>query len=190
MTFPKEQMREKEKEAKTLEGRFARKFDDLQMAREMRNPTAFDELGRSIEILFKAIPRLYTELIEEKEKLDAELETVFEEIQERAESANDVVSREAILNNRSYQAQWAYRESYEELLIDLLQKYGLISIKNPKYSSIESDASTAVTEEPEEIESIEKEEEKPKKKPKKKSKKKPKLSIKRKKKKEQTNFDI
>lgn len=191
MAFPKEQMREKEKEATTLEGRLARKFDDLQMAREMRNPTAFDELGRSIEVLFKAVPRLYDELMEEKDELDEELDTVFADIQQRAENANDVVSRDAIMNNQSYQAQWAYRETYEELLIEKLQKYGLISIKNPKYSMIESDASTAVVEEPEEVEvEPEEEEEEEKPKPKPKSKKKPKLSIKRKKQNEQTNFDI
>ena len=185
MAYPKEQMREKESVPTTLEGRLASKFDDLQIAREIRNPTAFDELGRSIEVLFKGIPKAYEELMKQKEELDEELEGIFQGIQERAEQASDVVYRDAILKNQSYQAEWIYREAYEELIMETLQKFDLIPIKSPKYASIESTPSTSVMQEPEPEE--EPEEPEPTLKPK--PQKKPKLSIKRKQE-DNTKFNI
>jgi len=190
MAYPKEQMREKQKEATTLEGRLAKKFDDLQMAREYRDPNAFDEIGRSIEVLFKAIPKAYEELMEEKEDLGTELEEVFADIQERADGANDIITKETMLSNQSYQAQWAYRESYEELIIEKLQKFDLIPINNPKYASIESDGTVAVEEPEEDKEVVEVEEVEEELKPKKKPKMKPKLSVKRKVSNDDTDFDI
>ena len=193
MGYPKEQLREKESTPTTLEGRLARKFDDLQLAREMRNSEAFDELGRSIEVLFKAIPRIYEELMQEKEELDKEVEAVYEDIAKRAEEASDIVYRDAIIKNESYQTEWAYREAYEELIMDKLQKFDLIPIRSPKYSALESTASTSVMIDKEEEEQ-EEQEEKPqpeKEKPKQKAKK-PKLSIKRKNKSinDNDNFEI
>ena len=187
MAYPKEQMREKESVPTTLEGRLASKFDDLQLAREIRNPTAFDELGRSIEVLFKGIPKAYEELMKEKEELDGELELIFQNIAERAEQASDVVYRDAILKNQSYQAEWTYREAYEELIMEKLQKFDLIPIKSPKYASIESTPSTSVMQEPEPEE--EPEEPEPMPKPKQQPQKKPKLSIKRKQE-DDTKFNI
>jgi len=187
MAYPKEQMREKESVPTTLEGRLASKFDDLQIAREIRNPTAFDELGRSIEVLFKGIPKAYEELMKQKEELDEELEGIFQGIQERAEQASDVVYRDAILKNQSYQAEWIYREAYEELIMETLQKFDLIPIKSPKYASIESTPSTSVMQEPEPEE--EPEEPEPMPKPKQQPQKKPKLSIKRKQE-DDTKFNI
>jgi len=183
MSYPKETI----KENLSLEDRLARKFDDLQIAREIRNPTAFDEIARSIEILFKAIPNVYDNLMEEKQELDNDIMEVFTAIEEKATNALDNISKQAIIQNESYSAEWEYRETYEEIIIELLQKYKLIPMKSPSYATIESKESTAI--EPNEEIEEEIEEVSPIPQPKQEEKK-PKLSIKRKQRKEEDEFKV
>jgi len=111
-----------------LEDRLAQKFDDLQIAREEGAAGLFDEIAKSIEVLLRAVPTAYNELQQQKQELDQEIEQVFYQIQLDARSAQDKIYRDAIINRKTDQAEWEYREVYEEIIIDILQKHGLISI--------------------------------------------------------------
>jgi len=111
-----------------LEDRLAQKFDDLQIAREEGAAGLFDEIAKSIEVLLRAVPTAYNELQQQKQELDQEIEQVLYQIQLDARSAQDKIYRDAIINRKTDQAEWEYREVYEEIIIDILQKHGLISI--------------------------------------------------------------
>jgi len=134
MAYPKESI----KESSSLEDRLTRKFDDLQLARETRNHVAFDEISKSIEVLFKAVPKAHKDLMEEKKTLDEDLEEILGAIEEKAVNALDKITQQAIIENEGFSAQWEYRELYEEIIIELLQKYDLIPMKSPSYAEIES----------------------------------------------------
>ena len=121
-----------------LEDRLAQKFDDLQLAREERVPHLFDEIGRSIEVLLRAVPQAYQELAFERQQLDAELEEAIYEIYRQASQAPDPIYRDAIVNNKSSAAEWEYREAYEEIIIDVLQKHGLVTMMRTARSQLES----------------------------------------------------
>jgi len=135
MVLPTE---EKDFIGKTLEDRLADKFDLLQMSREQRNNIAFDEVARSIEVLLKAIPDAYNLLMIEKNELDKDLDEKLDDIERRADSAGSKIQADAIRSNESFMVQWDYREVYEEVIIELLQQFKLIPIRNPIYGSIES----------------------------------------------------
>ena len=51
---------------RSIEEKLSEKFDFLQLSREERHPVLFDELVRSIEVLFKAVPNAYNDYIKEK----------------------------------------------------------------------------------------------------------------------------
>ena len=121
-----------------LEDRLAQKFDDLQLAREERVPHLFDEIGRSIEVLLRAVPQAYQELAFERQQLDAELEEAIYEIYRQASQAPDPIYRDAIVNNKSSAAEWEYREAYEEIIIDVLQKHGLVTMMRTARSQLET----------------------------------------------------
>jgi len=118
---------------KSLEDRLARKFDELQISRENHMPELFDELAKSLEVLMKAVPDAYEELMTEKQKLDKELEKEEQDTMLQAQMSRDEISKEFIISKRMTDAMWEYREIYEEIIIEILQKYDLISIR--KFSS-------------------------------------------------------
>jgi len=120
---------EREIALRMLEDRLADKFDLLQMAREQRNHIVFDEIGRSIEVLLRAIPQAYNSLMEQKEVLDGSLNEQLAEIEERAENAPNKIAADSIRSNEAFQAQWDYREVYEEILIDLMQTFKLVPVR-------------------------------------------------------------
>jgi len=179
MTYPKESM----KESTSLEDRLARKFDELQLARETRNHIAFDEIAKSIEVLLKSIPTAHKDLTKQKDELEEDLDSIIQEIENKANNALDQISQEAILNNEGFSAEWDYRETYEEVIMEVLQKYDLIPIRNPAYASIESQPSTAIQEPASKREIMHQPQEEPKRE-------KPHLSIKRKQQTEESNFKV
>jgi len=114
----------------------ADKFDNLQQAREARQEELFDEISRSIEILLKGVPQAHDDLIHQKEELDEDLKDVFKNIQVEASGARDDINRNAIINASAYKAKWDYREVYEEIIIETLQKYKLLLLRRPIISDI------------------------------------------------------
>ena len=130
---------EREKNTKhTLEERLAQKFDDLQLAREERVPHLFDELERSIEVLLRAVPQAYEDLILERQQLDAELNEAMYQIGMEARQAQDSIHRNAIIDSKSGAVEWEYREALEESIVDILQKHGLITMMRPSRAQLES----------------------------------------------------
>ena len=122
---------------RTLEDRLANKFDDLQIAREDHQPDLFDEIAKSIEVLLKALPDAFNELMYEKSELDKDLEEETKFIGRQASMAVDDIDRQAIYQSRGFKAMWEYREVYEEVIMEVLQKYHLIPVRKPQQSSIE-----------------------------------------------------
>jgi len=122
----------------TLEERLAYKFDGLQLSREERNHELFDEIAKSIEILMKGLPEAYEELTALKEELIKGLNEELKSIEEEASMATDNIQREFITNQKSYGIKWEFREIYEELIMEVLQKFDLILIRGGKRSYLES----------------------------------------------------
>jgi len=122
----KEPIEQRKEPGKYLEDRLQVKFDDLQIAREDRQADLFDEIAKSIEVLFRAVPQAHEDLQQEKDTLDEDFENELRDIELEASRARDDIHRNAILQNRGYSAQWEYREVYEEILIDVMQKHGLV----------------------------------------------------------------
>lgn len=134
---------------RTLEDRLADKFDALQSARETREPYLFDEIARSIEILLKAIPDAYIQLTAEKNELNTDLSEEMAHIEQKAESAGDQIWRDATLSNESFVAQWEYREAYEEIIIELMQRWKLVPIRLQVYGGVEPIQTVEETPQPE-----------------------------------------
>lgn len=124
----------------TLESRLAEKFDDLQLAREQRAVegmgSMFDELIKSIEVLMKGKPDAYQELLLYKQELERtyieERNTVYVE----AANYRDEVSQHIFLDRKINEARWEFRELYEEIIMDIMQKYQLIDMKHPSQIAI------------------------------------------------------
>jgi len=128
---------EKGESNRTLEDRLADKFDTLQLAREQRNHQVFDEIVRSIEILFKAIPDLYEQYRTEKDEMDVDKEALVMEIEEKASNAPDRISAQYIRNVEGFQVEWDYREALEEYLMELMSNWKLVVTKQEDYAYIE-----------------------------------------------------
>ena len=123
---------------RTLEDRLADKFDQLQQAREMADGDGFDETCHSMEILFKGIPQAYEVLMEEKQEMDADLEKIFAEIEAKANTLIQDPTRQAYMNHEKAMANWEYRETYEELLIDIMREFSLIPMRYTTYADMQS----------------------------------------------------
>jgi len=121
-----EPVEKQKKPGKYLEDRLQVKFDDLQISREDRQAELFDEVAKSIEVLFRGVPKAHEDLIAEKQSLDEDFENELRDIELEASRARDDIHRNAILQSRGYSAQWEYREVYEEIIMDVMQKHGLI----------------------------------------------------------------
>ena len=120
----------------TLEDRLANKFDWLQQARENEDAKLFDELVKSIIVLFKAKPSAHQEFMLEKTELDKELIELMQSIDYAANQATDEIYRQATLNEK-FPLQWQYRESLEEMIMELMEKYNLIPMKDSKPAIVE-----------------------------------------------------
>ena len=121
---------------RTLEDRLADKFDRLQQAREDKQEDLFDEISRSIEVLLKGVPQAHDDLVHQREELDKDLKDVFKNIEVEANSARDDINRRAIMTASMFKAKWEYREVYEEIIIETLQKYKLLLLRRPMVSDI------------------------------------------------------
>ena len=124
--------RPEEKEAKnrTLEDILLEKFEMLQLTRENRNDAVFDEISKSIEILLRAVPDAYEQLMHERQEMDVELDDELQNVERRASQAQDRIDADAILNKESYAVLWEYREVYEEVIIDIMQQHNLMPKRN------------------------------------------------------------
>lgn len=121
---------------RTLEDRLAHKFDDLQMAREDHQADLFDEIAKSIEVLMKAVPRAFEELMGYKQELNDDLDDETQAIEQEASYARDEIHKQAIYQSRGFKAMWDYREVYEEVIMEVMQKYKLIPMRIPVHSTI------------------------------------------------------
>jgi len=120
----------KKEKSITLEDRLLDKFDDLQIAREDGQQGLFDEIVKSIEVLFKGLPPAYNDLMEAKQLLNKELSEEYKKLQQEAMNAKDDIDRQVLLNQKSIKLQWEYRDTYEEIIMEVLQGYILIRFES------------------------------------------------------------
>lgn len=123
---------------KTLEERIAERFDDLQHAREEQDGPSFDALVRTIEVLLMGRPEVYQELMYYKNDLGAALKSRYQEIQKAADNAEDIVQHDAILKKYGKEAEWNFRERYEEIMMQMMTKGNLVVYTNPPRVRIQS----------------------------------------------------
>jgi len=116
---------------KTLEERIAERFDDLQHAREEQDGPSFDALVRTIEVLLMGRPEVYQELMYYKNDLGTALKSRYQEIQKAADNAEDIVQHDAILKKYGQEAEWSFRERYEEIMMQMMTKGNLVVYTNP-----------------------------------------------------------
>jgi len=122
---------------RSIEEKLSEKFDFLQLSREERHSELFDELVRSIEVLFKAVPSAYNDFITQREVMDKELEKELISIEKRAMLAQDKISEDAVRSDKSYDARWEYREVLEEIIIEIMQKHGLVILQQKTFGEVE-----------------------------------------------------
>jgi len=153
---------------RSIEEKLSEKFDFLQLSREERRDDLFDELVRSIEVLFKAVPDAYNDFIKERSEIEKELSEELNKIEKAASVAHDKINEESIRSEGMYEAMWEYREVLEEIIMELMQKHGLVILQQKTYGEVEPVVEVESVEEPESVpeEYIpEPEPERPKKKP-------------------------
>jgi len=112
----------------TLENLLMEKFRELQLAREAGEAEYFDALSQSIEVLLKASPKAYNDLMAIKNEMQKELEEEYINISNDASRAPDEIYRQNILERRVGEADWLFRITYEESLIEVMQKNHIISM--------------------------------------------------------------
>jgi hypothetical protein len=117
-----------------IEDRFIEKFDDMMIARENQDSLLFDELVRSIRLLLKLFPTAYQELNDQIADLDKELDKELNKIEIEARQQKDTIDEDAYRNNQSDAVKWQYRDVVEELILDVLYKYGLIGLDKRSYN--------------------------------------------------------
>ena len=123
--------------SKTLVDRLAAKFDILQLAREERNAPVFDEVSRSIEILLKGRPTAYNTLIQEKNDMYQDLQHEYEIIRQRAQLARDVINEKKFFDDNVESAGWEFRFAYEEVVMEIFEKFNLIRDLNYGQPSVD-----------------------------------------------------
>jgi len=146
------QPEERERTHKTLEDILLSKFETLQLTRESRNDAVFDEIAKSIEILLRAVPDAYQQLMREKDEMDSELEEELYRVKQKANHAKDQIDADSIFNKESYVVLWEYREVYEELIIDIMQQHNLMPKRNIVLGGFSSQPEQKEIEEPEIVE--------------------------------------
>ena len=147
---------------KSLEDRLAEKFDALQISRENKQAFLFDEICKSIEVLLIAVPGAYNQLMSEKKKLNHDKEKIDADIEYRAVNAEDKIKQNYIRSTEGFQAEWEYRETYEEILMEIMTVWSLITIESVDYAELIPD----IPEPPEPIQQPKPVTEEPRKKPK------------------------
>jgi KaiC/GvpD/RAD55 family RecA-like ATPase len=116
-------------QVKTLEGRLSDKFDLLLKAREDEDAVLFDEFSKSIETLLIAVPEASNKLKTEKEQMIMELEKQYREIARRMDNAQDSISRDSIGKQLTTEVDWAFREEYSRLLMEIFYEYNLVPMQ-------------------------------------------------------------
>jgi hypothetical protein len=140
-------------QVKTLEGRLSDKFDLLLIAREESNANAFDEFAKSIETLLLAVPEASKKLQEEKAQMVRELEQQYNDIIRRMENAQDSISRDTIGNQLTNEVDWAFRDEYSELLMEIFYEYNLVPMQFLEKTIVEPEVKSSIVEdEPKETE--------------------------------------
>jgi hypothetical protein len=138
----------------TLENLLMEKFRELQLAREAGEPEYFDALSQSIEILLKAHPKAYNDLMTVKEEMQKELEEEYMNIQNDASRAQDEIYRQHMLETRVGEADWLFRITYEESLIEVMQKNNIIGMMSSELPEIIPEIEQFEEEIPEESEEM------------------------------------
>ena len=136
MVVPKE----KEMHSETLEEGLYRKFGELQIAREDKDSTMFDEITKSIEVRLIAVPQAHQELMASKEPMLSILHEEKAKIIREAEQSMDVINRQKYLNQENYEIEWEFRDIYEEKIMSIMQKYRLVAMTAPSYGMLNSDS--------------------------------------------------
>lgn len=134
MVLPKE----REMSSETLEEGLYRKFGELQIAREDKSSTMFDEIAKSIEVRLIAVPMAHEELMRVKESMLSILYQEKAKISHESENSIDVINRQKYLNQENYEVEWEFRDIYEEQIMLVMQKYHLISMTNPMFGMLDS----------------------------------------------------
>jgi len=122
---------------RSIEEKLSEKFDFLQLSREERHEGLFDELVRSIEVLFKAVPSAYNDFIVNKTELDKELQSELYNIEKEVSNAQDKISEQTIRSNKTNDAEWQYREVMEEIIMEIMQKHGLVILQQKTFGEVE-----------------------------------------------------
>ena len=123
-------------DAKTLDERLADKFDLMQIAREEHNAALFDEFSKSIEILLKGTPRAYQEYNATKQSMVNDLNEQYQSIEAKVNNAPDALTRDHMGRSLLSNAEWTFRETLEEVLMELFEKYDLIPMASPPPADI------------------------------------------------------
>jgi len=111
----------------TLENLLMEKFRVLQLCREEGDADVFDSVSQSIEILLKASPYAYADLMKIKQEMQKELEEEYKNIESDANKTQDEIYRKHLIDSRVEEAEWIYRITYEEVLVEIFQKNQLIA---------------------------------------------------------------
>lgn len=155
-------------QVKTLERRLSDKFDLLLVAREEEDAVSFDEYSKSIETLLIAVPKASEKLKTEKEQMIMELEQQYKEIARRMDNATDSISRDSIGKQLTSQVDWAFRDEYSRLLMEIFYEYHLIPMQFTEKTTIKPESKPQPKVKPETKNKSEPKQEQPKQKPKKK----------------------
>lgn len=124
------QLRDHEKwQVKSLESRLSDKFDLLLVAREEENALLFDEFAKSIETYLIAVPEALNTLREEKQEMTEELKKEYKKIEQRMINAPDAITRESIGKQLTQQVDWAFREEYSDVVMEVLYRYNLVPMQ-------------------------------------------------------------
>lgn len=136
-------------QVKTLEGRLSDKFDLLLIAREDEDAVSFDEFSKSIETLLIAVPEASEKLKTEKEQMIMELEQQYKEIARRMDDAPDSISRDSIGKQLTSQVDWAFRDEYSRLLMEIFYEYHLVPMQFIEKTTIKPESKPQPEAEPE-----------------------------------------
>lgn len=132
------QPKEREMSSETLEEGLYRKFGELQIAREDKSATMFDEIAKSIEVRLIAVPTAHDELMKIKEAMLVILYQEKAKISQEAENSIDAINRQSYLNQENHEVEWEFRDIYEEQIMWAMQKYHLVAMTTPMYGMLDS----------------------------------------------------
>jgi len=91
----------------------------------------FDELSKSILVLFRALPEAYNKIITAQEQLDKTFQDETAKVYKEVQNAKDPIDQEFLMNQRMEGLRWEYREIMEEIFIDVMQEFDLVEMNRP-----------------------------------------------------------